>query len=363
MDLRDVYKGLPEISTQQKDLVEKLKKSAEEEEISMEEVIRLLVEPEYDATYLHQAADEVRRAHYGREVYTRGLIEFSNFCRNNCLYCGIRRDNRKVERYRLSCEEIVSCADEGYGLGFRTIVLQGGEDGSYSDEDFCRIISGIREHHPDCAVTLSLGERSYESYKKLFQEGADRYLLRHETADKAHYEYLHPAEMSFEHRRESLYQLKEIGYQVGAGMMLGSPGQTPEYLAKDLAFLKELSPDMIGMGPFVPHKDTPFGKEQQGGLTLTLKMLSVIRLLFPYVLLPATTALGTIHPLGREYGLMSGANVVMPNLSPTEVRKLYSLYNNKICTGEESAQCVGCLDLRVKETGYELVSRRGDVRR
>lgn len=312
---------------------------------------------------LFTAADAVRRTYYGREVYIRGLIEFTNYCRNNCYYCGIRRDNKKVQRYRLTKEDILSCCLEGYGLGFRTFVLQGGEDMYFSDDDICGIVSEIRGRFTDCAVTLSIGERSRKSYQAYFEAGADRYLLRHETADEYHYQSLHPSEMSLAHRKRCLYDLKEIGYQAGAGFMVGSPGQTIECLLADLRFLQELSPDMIGIGPFISHRDTPLANRSSGTLLMTLRLLAILRLLFPHVLLPATTALGTIHPAGRKLGLTAGANVVMPNLSPPEVRGKYELYENKLYSGEEAAQGLDSLKKQIAEAGYKVVAARGDVRR
>ncbi|MGM9540597.1 [FeFe] hydrogenase H-cluster radical SAM maturase HydE [Anaerovibrio sp.] len=315
-----------------------------------------------EGDYLRQRAVAVRQAVYGRDVFIRGLIEFTNFCRNNCYYCGIRRDNRHAARYRLTEEEILGCCREGYRLGFRTFVLQGGEDEYFTDEKMCRIIRSIRSNHPDCAITLSIGEKEAASYKRYFDAGADRYLLRHETANEAHYRRLHPEEMSLRRRKECLYALKEIGYQVGAGFMTGSPGQTVDTLYEDLQFLRELEPHMVGIGPFIPQRDTPFGGEPGGTAAMTVTLLSIIRLLLPRVLLPATTALGTIDAIGREKGLMAGANVVMPNLSPKEVRKKYALYDAKICTGEEAAECIECLKKRVRSAGYTVVCDRGDYR-
>lgn len=309
---------------------------------------------------LREEAVKVRKRHYGLKVFTRGLIEFTNYCKNNCYYCGIRKGNSHAVRYRLTEEEILGCCEEGHRLGFRTFVLQGGEDPFYTDEKMVGIIRKIKETYPDCALTLSLGEKSYESYRLFREAGADRYLLRHETADEAHYRLLHPLSMSLAHRRQRLYDLKALGYQTGAGMMTGSPGQTMETLAEDLMFLQELQPEMAGVGPFIPHHDTCFAGEPAGSVELTLYLLSVIRLLLPRVLLPATTALGTLDPLGREKGLAAGANVVMPNLSPVRDRKKYELYDNKICTGEESAQCLECLERRIEASGYEMVSERGD---
>ena len=312
--------------------------------------------------YLSENARAVRDAIYGKKVFVRGLIEISNKCRNDCLYCGIRRSNKSCERYRLSPEEILACADEGYGLGLHTFVLQGGEDGFYTDEVLVNLIRKLKEAHPDCAVTLSLGERSFESYRKLREAGADRYLLRHETADEEHYRKLHPAEMSFENRMQCLRNLKELGYQTGCGFMVGSPYQTAAHLAKDLKFIEEFRPEMCGIGPFVPHHATPFKDEPEGSVELTLLLLSMIRLIHPHVLLPATTALGTLHPKGRERGILAGANVLMPNLSPVGVRKQYELYDNKICTGEESAQGILCLNSRINAIGYEIEVGRGDYK-
>ena len=329
--------------------------------LSEEEYETLITERnEQAASLLRQEAVRLRKAVYGNAVFTRGLIELSNYCRNDCLYCGIRRSNAHADRYRLTPEEILACCREGYELGFRTFVLQGGEDAWFNDERLCGLLRKIKEQYPDCAITLSLGERSRESYQRLFDAGADRYLLRHETADKAHYEKLHPPELSFDNRMECLRNLREIGYQVGCGFMVGSPFQTPAALAKDLKFIETFRPEMCGIGPFIPQKDTPFGQHAGGSVELTCYLLSILRIIQPNLLLPATTALGTLDPQGREKGILSGANVVMPNLSPVSVRKKYQLYDNKICTGEESAQCRGCLAQRMDAIGYELVIDRGD---
>ena len=313
------------------------------------------------AAMLAECATETRKSVFGDAIYTRGLIEISSICRNNCLYCGIRRDNRRAERYRLTEAEILACADEGYMLDFRTFVLQGGEDPFFTDELLCDIVRRLKRRYPDCAVTLSMGERSRKSYQALRDAGADRYLLRHETADAAHYAKLHPKEMSFENRMRCLRDLKELGYQTGCGFMVGSPFQTPETLAKDLKFIETFQPEMCGIGPFIPHRNTPFREKKAGTLELSLFLLSVIRLILPKVLLPATTALGTIHPAGRERGIQAGANVVMPNLSPAGVRKKYELYDNKICTGEESAQCRSCLEQRIRSIGCFPAVSRGDA--
>ena len=342
------------------ELIEKLSR---EHRLSAQEYAYLIRHrtPE-TAARLAVIAESVRKAIYGNAVYIRGLIEISNICKNDCLYCGIRRSNRNCQRYRLTPEEILECCEEGYHLGFRTFVMQGGEDGYYTDELLCDLLHTIKETYPECAVTLSLGERSRESYQKLFDAGADRYLLRHETADKAHYEKLHPPGMSFHNRMNCLKELKAIGYQVGCGFMVGSPHQTADVLAKDLKFIEEFQPDMCGIGPFIPQKETPFGQETAGTLELTTYLLSIIRLIRPNILLPSTTALGTIHPTGREKGILAGANVVMPNLSPAAVRKKYMLYDNKISDGDESAQSVNSLKQRMSAIGYEIVTDRGDIK-
>lgn len=326
------------------------------------ELAEIISTDKYDEELI-QSADAIRREYYGTDVYIRGLIEFTNICKNDCLYCGIRCGNGNAERYRLSREDILSCCENGYELGFRTFVLQGGEDPYYTDEIICSLVSEIKSHFPDCAITLSIGEKERDSYAAYKEAGADRYLLRHETANNEHYSRLHPDNMSAEHRKQCLFTLKELGYQVGSGFMVGSPYQTAENLVEDLRFLQTLDPDMIGIGPFIPHKDTPFGELPGGTLELTLRMVAILRHLFPKALIPSTTALGTIHPLGREMGLKAGANVVMPNLSPVKVRKLYTLYDNKICTGEEAAECRGCLERRVESAGYKIVVSRGDVKK
>ena len=311
------------------------------------------------ALLARQAAQRV----YGNRIFVRGLIEISNICKNDCLYCGIRRSNRACDRYRLTREQILDCADEGYELGFRTIVMQGGEDGYFTDDVLCGIVRDIKNRYPDVAVTLSMGERSRESYRRLFDAGADRYLLRHETATKSHYEKLHPAAMSFDNRMRCLEDLHEIGYQTGCGFMVGSPFQTSADLARDLKFIEEFCPEMCGIGPFIPHKDTDFKNEPAGTVDLTCYLLSILRLIQPNLLLPATTALGTIDPTGREKGILSGANVVMPNLSPANVREKYMLYDNKLSSGAEAAQNLQDLKDRMAAIGYEVVIDRGDIRK
>lgn len=342
-----------------KELFDKLYQDTQLTEAEYKELLELHTDKEI-AEYGFELARKRQKETFGNEVYTRGLIEISNYCKNDCIYCGIRRSNQNAERYRLSEEEILSCCESGYALGFRTFVLQGGEDGYYTDDLLEDLLHKIKAAYPDCAITLSLGERSRESYERLYAAGADRYLLRHETANEAHYGKLHPAEMSLKNRKQCLYTLKEIGYQVGCGIMVGSPYQTIDNLVEDLAFMKTLNPHMVGIGPFIPQKDTPFGEMEPGSLEMTLFLLAIIRLMLPKVLLPATTALGTIHSRGRELGILAGGNVVMPNLSPVKVRKKYALYDNKICTGEEAAECRGCLGNRMESIGYKLVVSRGD---
>lgn len=331
--------------------------------LAREEYARLLEasgDPEVRSR-LSREAVRLRKLYYGDKVFTRGLIEFTNYCKNNCYYCGIRCQNPHAKRYRLSREEILDCCENGYELGFRTFVLQGGEDPFFTDERMTEIIREIKTRYPDCALTLSIGERSFESYRRFRVAGADRYLLRHETADEAHYRKLHPENLTLANRKRCLRDLKALGYQVGAGFMVGSPGQTSAELAEDLCFLEELQPEMVGIGPFIPHHETPFAEAEAGSVDLTLFLLSVIRILLPKVLLPATTALGTLDPRGREKGLLAGANVVMPNLSPVKNRKQYDLYDNKICTGEEAAECRECLARRVESVGYRLATERGDA--
>ncbi len=313
-----------------------------------------------DEEELIHLSDKVRRSYYGDKVFIRGLIEISSYCKNDCLYCGIRASNKEASRYRLTAEEIIACVKKGAELGFSTFVLQGGEDPYFTDLRICKIVEKIKEAAPDAAVTLSLGEKSRNAYKMYFDAGACRYLLRHETADLEHYRKLHPDSMSLENRKRCLFDLKEIGYQVGSGFMVGSPYQTIENLLEDIKFLKELDPAMIGIGPFVPHKDTPFGEFSQGSVELTVRMIAILRLIFPKALIPATTALGTLSPDGREKGLMAGANVVMPNLSPVMVRKKYNLYDNKLATGAESAEGLRLLEDKIRNAGYVMSMERGD---
>lgn len=341
-----------------KNLIDKLEKN---QILSKEEFVRLLaISEKDDIDYLTERAKCVRDDIYGKRVFIRGLIEISNYCKNDCYYCGIRRSNKNAQRYRLSKEQILSCCENGYELGFRTFVMQGGEDAFFKDEVVCDIVSNIKERYPDCAVTLSLGERSTESYRKMKEARADRYLLRHETFDNIHYNKLHPVELDPENRKRCLRDLKALGYQTGTGIMVGSPYQTIENIAEDLLFIKELNPEMIGIGPFIPHKDTPFKDFESGTMEMTLRLISILRLLCPKALIPATTALGTISPQGREKGILAGANVIMPNLSPKEDRKKYMLYNDKLSDGEEAAEGLNKLKESMRKIGYEIVEDRGD---
>lgn len=341
------------------DLIFKLR---ENKILSREDFRSLLTTDKYDSLLI-KSADEIRQAVYGKDVYIRGLIEFTNYCKNNCYYCGIRCDNKKAQRYRLSKEEIMACCREGYELGFRTFVLQGGDDPYFTDEKICGIVGAIRGEFPDCAITLSIGEKSYESYLAYFNAGANRFLLRHETAESEHYSKLHPEYMSLEERKRCLFDLKKIGYQVGSGFMVGSPFQSIDNIISDLEFLHELQPDMIGIGPYIVHKETPFSKYQSGSVEMTVRLIAILRHMFPYALIPSTTALGTLHPEGREMGLRAGANVVMPNLSPQSYRRLYDLYENKISTDEEAAESRALLEKRVENAGYRVVTAVGNVKR
>lgn len=343
-----------------KSIVDKL---IENHSLSLDEYKTLISNRDEEAfEMLREEALRLRHLVYSKDVFIRGLIEISNICKNDCLYCGIRKSNKNCERYRLDKTEILSCCENGYRLGFRTFVLQGGEDAFFTDEYLCRIITQIKENYPDCAITLSLGERSEASYRSLYNAGADRYLLRHETADRDHYSKLHPENLTLENRLKCLRNLKKIGFQVGCGIMVGSPFQTHGTIAKDLKFIEEFSPDMCGIGPFIPHKDTPFKNEEQGSLELTCYLLAIIRIIKPNILLPSTTALGTIDSYGREKGIMASANVVMPNLSPLTVRDKYLLYDNKLNTGAESAEKLDELKKRIESIGYKIVCDRGDIK-
>ncbi|MEG0283988.1 MAG: [FeFe] hydrogenase H-cluster radical SAM maturase HydE [Erysipelotrichales bacterium] len=339
-------------------LIDKLEK---DKVLTKEEFVTLIENRNVDLDqYLFDKAVKVRKQVYDDEIYLRGLLEFTNYCKNDCYYCGIRKSNLEADRYRLSKEQILECCESGYELGYRTFVLQGGEDPYYTDEMIVDIVTSIKAGYPDCAITLGLGEKSYESCLKFYNAGADRYLLRHESINSEHYNMLHPKEMSIDTRKETLYNLKEIGFEVGCGFMVGSPYQKAEHLAEDMLFILDLQPQMVGIGPYLSHQQTPFADKEDGSLELTLFMLGMLRLMLPNTLLPASTALGTANPKGRERGILSGANVVMPNLSPTSVRDKYLLYDNKICTGDEAAECRGCIESRMNSIGYNIVVDRGD---
>ena len=335
-----------------------------EHRLEKDQWVRLLASftPE-DAAYAKALSLKIATSNFGKTIYFRGIVEFSNICTNDCYYCGIRCSNRNVSRYRLTPEDILACCREGYEAGFRTFVLQGGEDPWFRDDRMCQIIRAIKEAYPDCAVTLSLGERSRESYQALFDAGADRYLLRHETADPRHYARLHPPKQTLAERMRCLADLKDIGYQTGCGIMVGSPGQTPETLAEDMVFMQQFQPHMVGIGPFLPHKDTPFCREAPGSMELTLFLLALCRILLPWVLMPATTALGTVEADGRKLGVLAGCNVVMPNLSPMDVRKKYMLYDNKAGTDMTAQQSIALLRAQMEEIGYDVVIGRGDFRK
>lgn len=347
------------IMPESKIIIDELAEHHQIEDFKLQQLIECKDENAID--YLFLKSQESRAKYYGKDVYIRGLIEISNCCKNDCLYCGIRRSNANVQRYHLTSEQILDCCQLGYELGFRTFVLQGGEDQYYDDDKLCRLISEIKKKHGDCAVTLSLGEKSRKSYQRYFDAGADRYLLRHETANEAHYAQLHPNDMSAQNRKQCLYDLKEIGFQVGSGFMVGSPFQTSELIVEDLQFLKQLQPAMVGIGPFIPHHETPFASEAGGTLEQTLKLIALIRLLLPHALIPATTALGTIATDGRTKGILAGANVIMPNLSPEDVRQKYMIYDNKLSTGAEAAESLNQLKSEMQSIGYQVVISRGDV--
>ena len=338
-----------------------IQRLAQGQPLSDGELLALITMDEADADrYLARQAEAVRQQAYGNRVFIRGLIEFTNCCKNDCHYCGIRRGNRNCQRYRLSQEEILACCEAGYGLGFRTFVLQGGEDPWFTRQRMTDLIRAIKAAHPDCALTLSVGEKDRDTYQEWFDAGADRYLLRHETANPELYASLHPSELSLSNRMRCLQDLKDIGYQVGCGFMVGSPGQTPEMIVEDLRFIQQFRPQMVGIGPFIPHQDTIYKNEAPGSAALTLRLLAILRLMLPSVLLPATTALGTVMGDGRQQGMRYGCNVVMPNLSPSDVRKKYALYDGKISAGEEAAESVALLKKSMAAIGYEVVTDRGD---
>ncbi len=341
-----------------KKLIDKL---YQEQTLSKDELLTLIkITDEDDYSYLRKKANQKKEETFGKSVYIRGLIEFTNYCKNDCYYCGIRCSNRQVKRYRLSLEDILACCEAGVNLNIQTYVLQGGEDPFFNDDKLVEIIKKIKEKYPEKAVTLSVGERSAESYQKLKDAGADRYLLRHETATDEHYQKLHPENLTLANRKECLYHLQNTGFQTGAGFMVGSPYQTDEHLANDLLFLKKLNPEMVGIGPFIHHNDTPFSSYPDGTVKKTILMVSLTRLLLPKALLPSTTALASLDPDGRKIALLSGANVVMPNLTPLSERKNYLLYQNKIAVGEETAECFQKLKEEIESIGLSIDLSRGD---
>lgn len=341
-------------------LIDKLEKDKSLSLLEYQQLVENLNDEIFE--YVSKRARIIGDKNYGKDIYLRGLIEISNICKNDCYYCGIRHSNRNCERYRLTPEEILECADEGYDLGYRTFVMQGGEDGKFETKYICRIIKKIKDKYKDVAVTLSLGEYERDEYQKMFDAGADRYLLRHETADKEHYERLHPKEMSFEHRMSCLKALKDIGFQVGCGFMVGSPYQSFVTLAKDLKFIEIFEPQMCGIGPFIPHHDTMFKDEKSGSVQMTLFLIAILRIMRPGMLIPATTSLSTLDSMGRERGILAGANVIMPNLTPLKTRKKYELYDGKVCTGDEAAYFTGSITDRINNIGYEVAKVRGDYK-
>lgn len=313
-----------------------------------------------DKEYARNIAQKITEEKFGNKVFFRGIIEFSNICNNDCLYCGIRHSNDKASRYCLTKKEIMLSCKEGYKLGYRTFVLQGGENEFVKSENFINLIRDIKSKYPDCAITLSVGECERKFYEEMYLAGADRYLLRHESADEEHYKKLHPKDMSLKNRIRCLRDLKEIGFQTGCGIMVGSPYQTPETLVKDMEFICEFNPAMVGIGPFIPHKDTPFANFETGSQDLTLFLLSLIRIMNEDILLPATTALGTVDQEGLIKGIQSGCNVIMPNVSPQNVRKKYMLYNEKLGTNFSAKESLEFLKTQMKSINREIVVGRGD---
>ncbi len=339
-------------------IIEELKNN---KTLNDKDFLRLLTEyTEEDLSFIRELAREVAVSNFGHGIYIRGLIELTNYCKNDCYYCGIRKSNLNVERYRLNLEQVLACCEQGYSVGFRTFVMQGGEDAGIKDQDIVLYIREIKKKFPDCAITLSLGERSEQTYQNFYDAGANRYLLRHETSDHTHYGVLHPAKMSLDNRLNCLHILKKIGFQTGTGIMVGTPEQRVEHLLKDIRFIEQLQPQMIGMGPFLSHCDTPFAHHPNGSFSMSLLLLSIFRLMHPKALIPSTTALASLDPKGREAGILSGANVVMPNLSPVDQRKKYSLYNNKAALGAESAEGLALLDKQLQSIGYHISYDRGD---
>ena len=343
-----------------RELVEHLARCHKLDATALGQLLRSAVAEDDVLQLLRDTAVRTARQQFGLGVYVRGLIELSSFCRCDCLYCGLRRSNRTAERYRLTSEEVMECCREGYALGFRTFVLQGGEDGTHTDAWLSELIGKMRTTYPDVAITLSLGERSEESYRILKEAGANRYLLRHEAANDELYASLHPSSRGLEHRLECLRALKRCGYQTGMGMMIGVKGQTIDHIVEDLLLIERMQPEMVGIGPFLPHRATPLGEEPAGELRLTLATIAIVRLMLPHALLPSTTALATLTPRGRLEGILSGANVVMPNLSPSSVRAKYAIYENKASWGKEAAEGIAALNSELETIGYHIDFSRGD---
>ena len=343
-----------------KELIERLAQGNILNAIDFGQLLKCAATDQNVLQLLRDNAVRTARAQFGLGIYIRGLIELSSFCRCDCLYCGLRRSNRNADRYRLSHEEVMACCKEGYALGFRTFVLQGGEDGTHTDEWLVNLITDMRTTYPDVAITLSLGERTEESYRRLKEAGANRYLLRHEAANEELYASLHPSSKGLRHRLECLEALKSCGYQTGMGMMIGVKGQTIDHIVEDLLLIQQMQPEMVGIGPFLPHKATPLGEEPAGELNLVLATIAIVRLMLPTALLPSTTALATLTPRGRLEGILSGANVVMPNLSPSDVRAKYAIYENKASWGKEAAEGLSALDNELQTIGYHIDYARGD---
>ena len=343
-----------------RELVEHLARCHKLDATALGQLLRSAVAEDDVLQLLRDTAVRTARQQFGLGVYVRGLIELSSFCRCDCLYCGLRRSNRTAERYRLTSEEVMECCREGYALGFRTFVLQGGEDGTHTDAWLSELIGKMRTTYPDVAITLSLGERSEESYRILKEAGANRYLLRHEAANDELYASLHPSSRGLEHRLDCLRALKRCGYQTGMGMMIGVKGQTIDHIVEDLLLIERMQPEMVGIGPFLPHRATPLGEEPAGELRLTLATIAIVRLMLPHALLPSTTALATLTPRGRLEGILSGANVVMPNLSPSSVRAKYAIYENKASWGKEAAEGIAALNSELETIGYHIDFSRGD---
>jgi biotin synthase len=328
------------------------------DEIGKEEICRLLLSEGADRDLLFSCADHTRELHVGNDVHLRGIIEFSNYCVKNCLYCGLRRDNVALERYRMTPEEIMEAAAAGVEAGLKTIVLQSGEDPDFSADVLARLIGSLKDEH-DIAVTMSVGDRNRDEYALMREAGADRYLLKHETADPELFSRLRPG-TTLDGRIRRLMWLKELGFQVGSGGMIGLPWQTVDTIADDILLLRRLDVEMAGFGPFIPHGGTPLAGCAGGSVDMTLKTLAVARVMLPFTHFPATTALGSIDPEGRQRALKCGANVVMPNITPVRYKRLYEIYPNKICVSEEGPiQCLPCITGIIRQSGRSVATDHG----